>query len=297
VRSSALIPSKRGKTSGDTRCSRSRAWWSARTPGLWPSLADPNSRATGDNAIAVDVSPDRRRSVIAAAGELDDGRILVEILSERAGVSWVVDEVAALEAAHHPGAVVVDGAGQAESLIAPLEKAGVRVTRTGPREMAAACGGLHDAVLEGRLVHMGEAALDGAVEGASQRTLGDAWTCSRRSSPSNVSLLVAASLAHWAVAGGHLRRPFEILANPPSRRYGYRHQRIRAAFLPEAYGRACLHCGLPMMPGQALGLDHTADGSQYRGMAHSRCNRREGPRRGNAARRPRRRVGGVFWTS
>jgi Phage Terminase len=180
--------------------------------GLWASLADPNSRASGDKAIAVDVSPDRRRSVIAAAGELRDGRILVEILAEREGVSWVVDEVAALEVAHHPGAVVVDGAGQAESLIAPLEKAGVRVTRTGPREMAAACGGLHDAVLEGRLVHMGDAALNGAVEGATQRTLGDAWAWSRRSSRANVSPLVGASLAHWAVAGGHLRRPFEILA-------------------------------------------------------------------------------------
>lgn len=80
-----------------------------------------------------------------------------------------------------------------------------------------------------------------------------------------------------------------------SRRYGYRHQRIRATLLPEAYGRVCLHCGQPMLPGQALDLDHTADGSQYRGMVHSRCNRREGARRGNSARR-RRCPGGVFWS-
>jgi Recombination endonuclease VII len=78
-------------------------------------------------------------------------------------------------------------------------------------------------------------------------------------------------------------------------RYGYRHQRIRAALLPEAYGRACLHCGLAMLPGQALNLDHTSDGAQYRGVVHARCNRREGARRGNAARR-RRRIGGVFWS-
>lgn len=58
---------------------------------------------------------------------------------------------------------------------------------------------------------MGQAALNGGAEGAAQRTLGDAWAWSRRSSRANVSPLVGVSLAHWAVAGGHLRRPFEIL--------------------------------------------------------------------------------------
>jgi len=49
-----------------------------------------------------------------------------------------------------------------------------------------------------------------------------------------------------------------------------------------------------MLEGQALDLDHTADGEGYRGMAHSRCNRSEGARRGNAAKARRRRRGGVF---
>jgi hypothetical protein len=49
--------------------------------------------------------------------------------------------------------------------------------------------------------------------------------------------------------------------------------------------------GGTMLPGQALDLDHTADGAGYRGFAHASCNRREGARRGNAPRRPR---GGVF---
>ena len=75
------------------------------------------------------------------------------------------------------------------------------------------------------------------------------------------------------------------------RRYGYRHAQIRKALLPDAYWSPCPHCGGTMLPGQALDLDHTADGVGYRGMAHATCNRREGARRGNAARRPR---GGVF---
>jgi hypothetical protein len=74
-------------------------------------------------------------------------------------------------------------------------------------------------------------------------------------------------------------------------RYGYRHQQIRTVLLEEAYGEPCPHCGRLMQEGQALDLDHTADGGGYRGFAHARCNRAEGARRGNAARLPR---GGVF---
>jgi hypothetical protein len=166
---------------------------------LWRALSDPSARAMRAKVIAVDVTPDRRRSVIAAGGRMDDDRIMVEVLDEREGVSWVVDEVAAVVAEHEPAAVVVDGAGQSQTLIAPLEKAGVEVTRTGPAEMAAACGGFHDAVMERTLLHMGQGALDAAVEGSKQRTLGDAWAWSRRSSRSNVAPLVAVSLAHYGV--------------------------------------------------------------------------------------------------
>jgi hypothetical protein len=52
---------------------------------------------------------------------MDDDRVLVEIIAEKEGVSWVVDEVAALVAEHEPAAVMVDGAGQSLSLILPLE--------------------------------------------------------------------------------------------------------------------------------------------------------------------------------
>jgi hypothetical protein len=67
--------------------------------------------------------------------------------------------------------------------------------------------------------------------------------------------------------------------------YGYDHQQLRKALLPEAYGQPCVHCQLVMLPGQDLDLDHTADRTAYRGFAHASCNRSEGARRGNAQRR------------
>lgn len=75
-------------------------------------------------------------------------------------------------------------------------------------------------------------------------------------------------------------------------KYGTRHQRVRAALIPFAYGHPCIHCGQPMLPGQELHLDHNADGIGYRGMVHAFCNMSEGGRRGKAARDGER--GGVF---
>ena len=75
-------------------------------------------------------------------------------------------------------------------------------------------------------------------------------------------------------------------------KYGTRHQKVRAAMLPFAYGRPCVHCGQPMLAGQELHLDHTPDGVGYRGMVHKFCNESEGGRRGAAKRHGKR--GGVF---
>jgi hypothetical protein len=68
------------------------------------------------------------------------------------------------------------------------------------------------------------------------------------------------------------------------------HRAIRKALLPYAYGTACHLCGRPMLPGQALDLDHRPDGLGYRGLAHAACNRRDGGKRAQLGRRDRRRV-------
>jgi hypothetical protein len=146
----------------------------------------------------VDVTPDRRRSAICAAGQTDDG-ILVEVVEARDGVSWVVDEVAALVAAHEPEVVVVDGAGQGQTLIAPLEKAGIEIARTDAPRMVSACGAFYDRVVEGRLVHLDQPELTAAVEGAVQRDLGDGWAWARRKSAVDISPLVACTLALYGV--------------------------------------------------------------------------------------------------
>lgn len=68
-------------------------------------------------------------------------------------------------------------------------------------------------------------------------------------------------------------------------RYGWQHQQLRKQLLPHAYGTTCHLCGHTMHPGQPLDLDHTEDGTAYRGMTHAHCNRSDGGRRGNATTR------------
>jgi Terminase large subunit, T4likevirus-type, N-terminal len=171
----------------------------------WDSLAnhDPPT-PTGTRAIGIDVSPDRRRSTIAAAAALDGDRVLIEIVDERAGLDWVADAVAALQPS--PDVVVVDGASQAHSLIEPLRNVGIDATETDLANMVEACGWFTDAVLQGRLVHTGDPVLTAAVQGAQRRSVGDgrqAWA--RRSSKANITGLVAATLALWGQKTGPKR--------------------------------------------------------------------------------------------
>lgn len=166
-------------------------------PGVWEACEDadvqPDTERGG--AMAIDVSPDRSRAAITLARASGEGALLVEVLAAGESVSWVVDSAVDLNAEYRPEAVLVDGAGQAQTLIAPLERAGLAVTRTDSREMTAACGAFHDRVIQGRLIHRGQSELDGAVAAARRRDLGDAWAWSRRRSSGDISPLVAASLA------------------------------------------------------------------------------------------------------
>jgi hypothetical protein len=58
------------------------------------------------------------------------------------------------------------------------------------------------------------------------------------------------------------------------------HRRLSEKLRARAIGQFCHFCGRPMLPGQALDLDHAPDGRRYRGVAHSSCNRSAGGRQG-----------------
>jgi hypothetical protein len=116
-------------------------------------------------------------------------------LDHRSTVGWLVPRV--LELAERWNApVVLDPAGPAGLFKTEVEQS-VKVVDCGGRDLAAACGGFYDDVMEGRVQIRSNGALDAAVAGAVKRSTGDAWVWARKSSV-DVSPLMAVTLARWA---------------------------------------------------------------------------------------------------
>jgi hypothetical protein len=187
--------------------------WSVISQAAWAAVADPESEIVGRVAFALDVAPDREYASIAVAGRRADGLLHAEItgrtvLDHRPGTDWIVPRAKELVEAWKPVAFVVDPASPAGSLITKLEAAGITVTSTSAREHAQACGAFYDAVVKpkeahedwaSKLRHLDQAPLNTALAGAEKRTLGDAWAWARRTATSDISPLVAATLALWGL--------------------------------------------------------------------------------------------------
>jgi phage terminase large subunit-like protein len=187
----------------------------------WRALADPGSQPAGPVALAADVMPGREYGAVAAAGRRADGNLHVEITGRdnrydhRPGTAWMVDRLVELAAAHRPCAVVIDGAGEAGSLIAPLEAAGVEVVKPTLREATQAAGQFVEAVTDaGSLRHLGQPPLDAALAGARKREVSDAWLWARKGLSVDICPLVAVTLAAWGHATrGHLGGDYDVMAS------------------------------------------------------------------------------------
>lgn len=166
----------------------------------WRALADAKSSALDPVAFAADVTPARDAGAIAVAGARKDGRMHAEVIDARRGVDWIVPRLMELREKWSPCVVVVDAAGPAGSLIVPLEREGVEVYKPSAREAAQACGQLYDAATSDALRHLDQAELNSALAGAARRPLGDAWAWARKTSSSDISPLVAVTLAMYGHA-------------------------------------------------------------------------------------------------
>lgn len=173
----------------------------------WMSRVDEGSVLQNPLVLAVDTSPDRSYSCIAAAGVNETGLTHVEITGDevydhRPGTQWVVQTVKDIWASQKPAAVVIDKAGQAGSFVDELVAAGITVLSPNSREFAQACGEFYSAVIPRKgeqpsLIHLDQKPLSRAVAGADKRILTDLWAWSKRGSSVDISPLCAATLAMW----------------------------------------------------------------------------------------------------
>lgn len=162
----------------------------------WAALADRTSVLTEPAVLSIDVNPDRTVATVGGASARADGTVHVEAVENRAGTGWVVDRVAGICAQRTVTAVVVDSAGPAAALRQALQAREVPVVEIGAREYSQACGAFYDAVQDGSLRHRGQQNLESAVDAARKRALGDSWAWHRRNARSDITPLVAVTLAH-----------------------------------------------------------------------------------------------------
>lgn len=161
-------------------------------PQSWSACLDSRHRHSGPLAYALDVSPEARSCSIATS----DGTHL-EVVKHGDGTAWVVD--ACVEHQDRFDEIVLDPAGPAGALVAPLEAEGIAVRQVSTREAVQACGAFLTAVIEETPRHLGQVELDRAVGNADRRPVGDGgWLWSRKRSSADISPLYAVTLARWA---------------------------------------------------------------------------------------------------
>lgn len=167
---------------------------------IWEDCIDRASAPLDPVTFAIDIQPDRGSSSIAVAGRNSLAKWHVEVAETHVGTGWVVDRVISMAQRWKPTSVRIDAAGGAASLIPQLVEAGVKVEIIGMREYVQACGAFFDAVMAGQLNHIDQPQLTAAVQAARTRPLGDAWAWSRKDIKSDISPLVACTLAMYGHA-------------------------------------------------------------------------------------------------
>lgn len=147
----------------------------------------------------------RDETAIVAAGQLDDGRPIVEVIAVRPGTSWAVDAIEAASELAGRAPVVVDPVGPSGPLADALELRGVNVIRPKTADVTSGAADLFDRItatddagvpITPRIVFRPNEALNAAVDRASKRMVGDgAWTWGRRTSSGSIATLEAATNA------------------------------------------------------------------------------------------------------
>jgi len=169
------------------------------SPDQWAALADASlPQPDGVLCFGVDVSLERDVASIAVAGWVGE-KVLVETVESGLGVAWVAERLVKLTEARSCLPVIIDAIGPSGALVARVQEWDVDVRETNAREFARAHGTFLDLIREDRLRHRNDPPLTHAVQGAATRSLSDSRAWSRKASLSDVSPLIAATLAAWGL--------------------------------------------------------------------------------------------------
>ncbi len=158
-------------------------WDSTATPQViptevWDNCVDPKSKPVKKLVLAVDVAPSRDRAAVAVAGLRSDDKVHVELYDQREDMAWLVDWLVDKYKSNPISAVVIDAKSPAQ---------------------------FYDAAHSGKLVHTGQPQLTKSLNSARRREVGDRWAWNRKTTDSDITPIVAATLAHGGVLNPKIR--------------------------------------------------------------------------------------------
>jgi hypothetical protein len=172
----------------------------------WADAATANSRATSTVSFALDVAPDRSWSSVGIAGANPWGGRHVGLIRHERGTHWPVEYIARKADELDVTQVAVAAGTQAALMATALEQAGLTVIVHSRADVAAACAGFYDDLVNGDLTYTpGQTDLDSAVAGAVW-TGGDSRVFNRNASRTVISPLYTIVLARHS----HLITPERV---------------------------------------------------------------------------------------
>lgn len=182
----------------------------------WLLAEDLHSVAVDELALAIDVAPELTSASVALAGRRADGTWHVELDEQRNGADWVPGYVARLlQANPQVRGLVVDVGSPAAAIVDDLVQAKLKVTTPTVRDVGAACARFVDGIRLGEVRHIGQAQLDLALAVARKRQLGSTglWAWNRKNTASDITPLVAATLALWGAQNSTVKKPARSARN------------------------------------------------------------------------------------
>lgn len=185
------------------------------SPQEWAALTD--TRSTPKDPVSFGLYIGRSgTAAIGVAGYRADGKIHVGIVpavsgstetTTMPGTRWIAPRIAELHDKWRPCAVVIDEKSEAGALIEEVQALGVAVEKTTATTMANACVRFLSAVNEGEIRHRGAVDLQASVCAGKARDLLDSWAWDRKDRSSDITQLVAVTLAlHGLMVNGRPAR-------------------------------------------------------------------------------------------
>lgn len=158
---------------------------------VWSRVASDVS-PDGSIVVSIDCNPERTQGSIAVADL--EGRC--ELIEHESGTAWLVKQ-AVDKAKRWNAPVAYDPTGPAGVFGDDISSYGVKTIPVSGRDMAHACSLLFDAVIDARIQVRPHGSLNAAVAAAQQRIAGDSWVWGRRGTKTDLSPLVALTLAYY----------------------------------------------------------------------------------------------------